>query len=150
MNLEFRIAKTEDIPSIVTLCNECFFEETPLEFATKVWEKTKDDPNQIYIVGFLNGILVAHAKVTIIPTIFEAMNTYAILNHVCVKPEYRQHSIATRMLDYISGICQKRGCISLKLWSNNFRKPAHACYKKYGFEPNDAVFFSKEIKEEII
>ena len=105
----------------------------------------KNDDNQIYIVGLLDDKIIAHAKITIIPTIYENMNTYAILNHVCVKPEYRRHDIATRMLVECEKISKQNGCVCMELWSNNFRKPAHECYKNYGFIINDAKFFSKEI-----
>ena len=49
------------------------------------------------------------------------------------------------MLEVIERICKERGCTSLKLWSNNYRTAAHACYKNFGFIINDAGFFSKEI-----
>jgi len=73
------------------------------------------------------------------------METYAIVNHVCVRGDYRRHKIATKMLDEIVKICKVRNCISIKLWSNNFRKAAHACYRNYGFIANDAVFFTLDI-----
>ena len=104
-----------------------------------------NDENQIYVVGFIDGKLIAHMKVTVIPTMYEGMETYAILNHVCVKPEYRRHNIATHMLDYVKKIAKEKNCIALELWSKNFRVPAHACYKNYGFEVVDAKFFSKSI-----
>ena len=145
MNIEFRRATEEDVEGIVALCNECFFENTSLEYAKKSFEETKNDKNQIYLVGIADGKMVAHTKITIIPTMYEKMNTYAILNHVCVKPEYRRHNLATKMLDECTQICKDNGCVCIELWSNNSRVPAHACYNKYGFEVNDAKFFSKEI-----
>lgn len=145
MNIEFRIAKLEDVEEIIDLCNECFNESTSYSFAKQSFEKTLNDENQIYINGYVNGLLVSHVKVTIIPTMYEGMETYAILNHVCVKPEYRRHDIATHMLDYVKQIAKERNCIALELWSKNFRQAAHACYKNYGFEVVDAKFFSKSI-----
>lgn len=145
LKANFRLATGADIEKIVDLCNECFFEETPYDYAKEVYEKTKDDENQIYLIGELDGNIIAHAKITVIPTIFEKMNTYAILNHVCVKPEYRRHNIATQMLKECERISKERNCIEMKLWSMNFRQPAHACYKHYGFDVNDAKFFSKTI-----
>ena len=88
---------------------------------------------------------VAHAKVSIIRTMYEPMGCFAILNHVCVKPDYRRHNIATGLLDEITRLCQERNVTKLELWSNNVRVPAHACYKKYGFVLEEAGFFSKEI-----
>lgn len=145
MKIQFRIANENDLENIIPLCNECFNEETSMEYARKIFEETKNDPNQIYIVGELEGQVVAHSKITIIPTIYEKMNTYAILNHVCVKPEYRRHNIATHMLDYITTICKERHCKVIELWSNNVRAAAHACYKNYGFHLEEAGFFDKNI-----
>lgn len=145
MNINFRIATIDDVENIIDLCNECFNESTSYEFAKESFKKTMNDENQIYVVGFMDGKLIAHMKVTVIPTMYEGMETYAILNHVCVKPEYRRHNIATHMLDYVKEIAKEKNCISLELWSKNFRVPAHACYKNYGFEVLDAKFFSKSI-----
>ena len=145
MDIKFREAVDTDVEEIIELCNECFDEKTNIEYANKIFENTKNDENQIYIVGTVDDKIIAHLKITIIPTIYEKMNTYSILNHVCVKPEYRRHNIATKMLQYCEKICKEKGCVAMELWSNNFRQAAHECYKNYGFIVNDAKFFSKEI-----
>lgn len=146
MKVDFSIATKEDVKPIITLCNECFFEETSLEYAEKMFEKTEHDPNNIYIVGKVDGEVIAHSKLTIIETMYQPMGTYVILNHVCVKPEYRRHNIATKMLEEIEKISREKDCVKMELWSNNVRVPAHACYRKYGFVLDDAGFFSKVIK----
>lgn len=145
MEIVFRQADYSDVEQIVQLCNECFEENTSLDFARKVFIETSNDENQIYVVGVLDNKVVAHTKITVIPTMFEEMNTYAILNHVCVKPEYRRHNIGTKMLIECERICKEKNCVEIKLWSKNFRKPAHECYKRYGFEIIDAAFFQKKI-----
>lgn len=148
MNVEFRKATFEDVEGIVNLCNECFFESTSLEYAINSFKSTINDPNQIYLIGVLDGKIIAHTKIAIISTMFEKMYTYAILNHVCVDPKYRKLSIATHMLEKVTKICSENNCVSIKLWSNNVdkRKAAHACYKKYGFEAIDTTFYEKEVK----
>lgn len=143
--VQFTIATENDIEDIIKLCNRCFDENTSMEYAMDIYEKTKNDPNQIYVVGRIDGEIVAHTKVTIIPTIYQNMNTYAILNHVCVDQEYRRHGIATQMLKYIEKICKEHNCVCMELWSKNFRTAAHACYKEYGFIIEDAPFFSKKV-----
>lgn len=145
MEIKFRVATADDIEAIIKLCDECFNEKTDIEYAKRIYEQTKDDKNQIYLVGMDGDLMVAHAKITIIPTIYEKMNTYSILNHVCVKPEYRRHNIATKMLKECEKISKENNCVAMELWSMNFRHAAHECYKKYGFLVNDAKFFSKEI-----
>ena len=146
MNAKFSIATIDEVEEIVDLCNECFFENTDKKFAKDVFRKTENDPNQIYLIGRVDDKIVAHTKITIIPTMFEGMETYAILNHVCVKPEYRRNKIATHLLDEVTKICKEKNCLSIKLWSGNHRKAAHACYKYYDFETFECGFFQKKIR----
>lgn len=146
MEVKFRKASKEDVEKIIDLCNECFNENTPIEYAEKVFMSTLNDENHIYLIGENNNEVIAHTKITIIPTIYQPMETYAIINHVCVKPKYRRHNIATKMLDEIFKICKEKNCVKVELWSNNFREAAHACYKNYGFQVDDAKFFSKVVE----
>lgn len=145
MEVLFRQATLEDVDDIIKLCNESFEENTDAEYAKRIFKETMNDKNQIYLVGIMDNKIIAHSKITIIPTIYEKMRTYSILNHVCVKTEYRRHNIATKMLVECEKISKQNNCVAMELWSNNFRQPAHACYLHYGFVVNDAKFFSKEI-----
>ena len=147
MEVRFKKAEETDIEEIIRLCNECFQEQTDIEYAQTIFEQTKQDPNQIYLVGIVEDHIIAHAKITIIPTMYKPMQTYSILNHVCVKPDYRRHGIATKMLDEIKKICKENNCVKIELWSNNVRTAAHACYHNYGFHLDEAGFFSYEINE---
>lgn len=143
--VEFREATAQDVSDIIALTNECFDENTPIEFAETVFAKTVDDPNTIYLNGYLDGQLVAHVRIAIIETIYEEMNTFAILNHVCVKPDVRRQHLGTKLLDEAFRICKERNVKVVELWSKNFREAAHALYRKYGFEVVDAKFFSKDV-----
>ncbi len=145
MNVKFKIATFEDVEGIIKLCNECFNENTSLEYAKRIYQENVKDKNQIYLIGVMDNQVVAHAKINIIPTIYEDMNTYAILNHVCVKPELRREHIGTKMLDECFRIAKENDCKSVELWSKNFRTAAHGLYHKYGFEVVDAKFFEKRI-----
>ena len=145
MEVKFRIATEQDIAAIIALTNECFDENTPFEYAQKVWQETAHDPNTIYVNGYVGDELVAHTRIAVVPTIYQDMNTFAILNHVCVRPDMRRHHLGTQLLDAVFAICQERGVKTVELWSKNFRVPAHAMYKKYGFEVMDAKFFSKDV-----
>lgn len=146
MEVKFRKASIEDVEKIINLCNECFNENTPVEYAKDIFISTMKDENQIYLIGENNDEIISHTKITIIPTIYQPMGTYAIINHVCVKPEYRRHNIATKMMDEIFKICKEKKCAKVELWSNNFREAAHACYKNYGFKIDEAKFFSKVVE----
>lgn len=143
--VSFRKATLEDVGEIIALTNECFEELTPLEYAERVFRETASDQNQIYLNGYLDNQLVAHAKITIVPTIYQPMGTFAILNHVCVKPDLRRQHLGTKLMEEIFAICREQEVDTIKLWSRNFRVPAHALYRKHGFEVLDAKFFEKGI-----
>ena len=145
MEVKFRIATEQDIADIIALTNECFEENTSLEYAKQAWQETANDPNSIYLNGYAGDRLVAHMRIAIIPTIYQDMNKFAILNHVCVRPDMRRHHLGTQLLDAAFQICKERGVKTVELWSKNFRVPAHAMYHKYGFEVVDAKFFSKDV-----
>lgn len=145
LDVNFSEVTLNDVEEVISFCNECFNENTSLEYAKESFLHTQNDDNDIYLKGVLDGKIIAHSKITIIHTMYEKMNTYAILNHVCVKPEYRRCGVATKMLDEITKICLTKGVKTLELWSNNVRIAAHACYKNYGFHLDDAGFFSKKI-----
>ncbi len=145
MKIEFKIATFEDIAGIIELCNSCFNEQTSLSQAEKIYKENAHDCNQIYVIGVVDNQIVAHTKINIIPTIYEDMNTYAILNHVCVKKELRREHIGTKLLDECFKIAKEHNCKYVELWSKNFRQAAHGLYHKYGFEVMDAKFFTKRI-----
>lgn len=147
MELNFRFAREEDIKELVNVCNICFDEHTNYQKALQIFKQTYADPNQLYLIGVLDGKIVAHTKIAIIPTMFDGMDTYAILNHVCVLPEYRRRHIAKYMLEVVKKVCKDRGCCTAKLWSRNFRQPAHKCYLNEGFEILDAKFFELDLQE---
>ncbi len=145
MNVEFRIANYDDVDGIIKLCNRCFNENTNLDYAKRIFKENESDKNQIYLIGVANNEIIAHVKINVIPTIYEDMNTYAILNHVCVKPELRREHIGTKMLDECFKIAKSHNCKCVELWSKNFREAAHGLYYSYDFEVMDAKFFTKDI-----
>lgn len=145
MNVEFRIANYDDVDGIIKLCNRCFNENTNLDYAKRIFKENESDKNQIYLIGVANNEIIAHAKINVIPTIYEDMNTYVILNHVCVKPELRREHIGTKMLDECFKIAKSHNCKCVELWSKNFREAAHGLYHSYDFEVMDAKFFTKDI-----
>lgn len=143
MDVKFRIAKKKDVGEFTELCNECFEENTSYKYALEKFKKKNHD--QIYLVGEVEGKIVAFTLINVIRTAFSEMGTYAILNHVCVKPEYRRNHIGERMLNECARICKENDCKMMKLWSKNFRVAAHAMYHKYGFTVIDAKFFEKDL-----
>ena len=147
MEISFKEVGPGAAAEVTSLTNECFNENASTD-AVKSFIEAHQNKNQIYLAGYLENTLVAFALISIIETPFPGMDTYAILNHVCVKPEYRRHHLGTKLLTEVEKICEGKGVNSLKLWSKNFRIPAHALYQKFGFKIVDAKFFEKELNHE--
>ncbi len=146
MEVIFKSMDLNDLEKTIDLCNLCFDETTDYEYAKQVFLENQNDANSIYINGVINGEVIAHAKLTLIRTIYKPMRTFGILNHVCVHPSYRRHHIATYLLNVLFDTAKRRGCSDIELWSKNFRTAAHSCYHDYGFEVMDAKFFTKEVQ----
>lgn len=145
MEVKFREAVFGDIPNLIELCNECFGENTNLDRAQQLFLKTIGDDTQIYLVGECNGEIVAHSKITIVYTMYEKTDVFSLLSHVCVKESYRSLGIATKLLEECERISKIKECTEIRLWSSNFRKVAHTCYKKCGYIEADAHCFYKKI-----
>ncbi len=145
MEVIFKSLEENELKQTIDLCNRVFEDTTDYEEARKIFLATKNNPDNIYINGLVDGKVIAHAKLTIIRTMYNPMGTYGILNHVCVDPDYRRHHIATHLLDVLFKVAKDAGCDEISLWSKNFRTAAHACYKRYGFKELEAGFFSKEV-----
>lgn len=145
MDIIIKKMALEDLEDTLKLCDKCFDEKTDVGFAKKTFLEYEKNENHIYLIAKVEQRIVGHLKITVVPTIYGPMATYAILNHVCVDPEYRRHHIGTKLLDEATDICKKNGCKTVELWSKNFREAAHAMYKKYGFIAQDAVYFKKEL-----
>lgn len=145
MDIEYKIMDFSELPRTVNLCNLCFEEETKIEDAEKIYKAQKNDENHIYLIGILNGEVVANLKITIIETIYRGLGTYAMLNHICVHPDYRRQKIGTNLVEEAYKICKRRNVKAVSLWSLNHRSIAHQFYKKLGFTSDEAKFFIKNI-----
>ena len=145
MDVVFKSLELEDLKSTIDLCNLCFEENNDYSYAEKVFLETKNYPSCVYINGIHNGKVIAHTKLTIIKTMYESMGTYAIINHLCVHPDYRRHHIASYLIKVVFKVAKDYNCNAVKLWSNNYRVAAHNCYKRNGFTLDETGFFTKEI-----
>lgn len=145
MKLKVRKMTLEDVPKTIKLCNLCFEERTSYEYAKKRYLKGLLDQNQIYLVAEVDGVIVGHLRIQIIETMYESMGSYAMINHVCVHPDFRRLGIATKMLNVTNKICKDNKCKTITLWSKNKRAAAHSCYINYGFDVEDAKFFIKKV-----
>ena len=55
----FKALELEDLQSTIDLCNLCFDEVTDYDYAKKVFLETRNDSNNIYINGIVEGKVIA-------------------------------------------------------------------------------------------
>lgn len=60
VDVQFRVATSDDIVGIIDLCNKCFNEHTDLDYAREIYEENKSDRNQIYLIGILDNEIIYH------------------------------------------------------------------------------------------
>ena len=82
MDVRFKIATVDDVENIIRLCDECFDENTDLEYAKRMFLETKDNQNDIYVIGEVDGNVVAHTKITIIKTIYQTRTITATASNM--------------------------------------------------------------------
>ena len=145
MDVEYKIMYFSELARTVSLCNLCFEENTKIEEAEEIYKNQKGSDKDIYLIGILNSEVVASLKITIVETIYKGLGTYAILNHICVQPDYRRQKIGTNLLSEAFRICRLKDVHAVSLWSLTTRHEAHLFYDSLGFSKDEAKFFIKSI-----
>jgi GNAT superfamily N-acetyltransferase len=147
--LDFRVAKTEDIPVLCELLWELFSQEvefTPNKKSQeKALKKIIEDKNigDIFVAVKENKVV---AMVNVLYTISTALGEkVAILEDMVVSQNYKNQKIGSSLikfaLDYLEKNSFKR--VTLLTDSDNFN--AHNFYKKHGFIESSMVVFRKSL-----
>ncbi|MDD2292236.1 MAG: GNAT family N-acetyltransferase [Aliarcobacter sp.] len=147
--LDFRVAKTEDIPVLCELLWELFSQEvefTPNKKSQeKALKKIIEDENigDIFVAVKENKVV---AMVNALYTISTALGEkVAILEDMVVSQNYKNQKIGSSLikfaLDYLEKNSFKR--VTLLTDSDNFN--AHNFYKKHGFIKSSMVVFRKSL-----
>lgn len=126
------------------------YEESYLEslnnLLTEVYNKTHKGittDNNIELVALIENKVVGFLILTKLYDVLEN-NYYGYINYVCVKEEYRNQKIATKLLEKALVISRNENFSYLELTSNSSRKPAQHLYQKLGFvKRNTDVFRMK-------
>lgn len=133
MDIVIRKYNSSDIDSLNVLLKECYG-------ITKV----NNDTNNIELVADYNNEIVGFLTINLLHD--SVKNTkYCNINYVCVKKEYRNNDIATRMLEEVFNICRNLDIKCIELTSKSSRIEAHGLYEKVGFIKRDTDVFRKEI-----
>ena len=138
--MNFRLATENDLPAIVRMLADDFlgqqrerYEDPLPESYIKAFREIDADPNNELIVAELDGGVVGTLQLTYTPSISFQGGKRCTVESVRVDEKLRGQGIGREMMLWAIERAKERGCISMKLTTNNDRIDAHRFYEKLGF-----------------
>ncbi len=136
----FRKARREDLKAILELLNDGKVGnvleriENPLPAGyDEAFAAIEADPNQLLLVGELEGRIVASLQLTFIPGIAHRGAWRAQVEAVRVVRELRGQKIGEAMMRHVIALAKERGCDRVQLTTNKARDDAQRFYRRLGF-----------------
>ena len=108
--------------------------EDPLsKVYTDAFATVDADPNQLLLVGEVDGRIVASLQLTFIPGIASQGAWRAQVEAVRVAGEWRGQKIGEAMMRHVIALARERGCDRVQLTTNKERDDAQRFYRRLGF-----------------
>ncbi len=147
-NVCFRRANFNDLVSMIKLLKDDslgqFREDYPTEILDERYQRAfaaiDQDPNQLLVVGILEGDVIATAQLTFIPGLSRFGAWRGQIEGVRVASKFRGRGIGHAMINDLVDRCQKRGCSLVQLTSDKSRERAHSFYEQLGFKASHEGF----------
>ena len=140
MNTNFRVASSDDLPTIVRLLADDFLGQQredlpePLnENYLKAFREIEADPNNELIVAELDGKVIGTLQLVVTPSLSYRGSKRSIVESVRVDSSLRGQGIGRKMMLWAIERAKQRGCVSMHLTSHNDRTDAHRFYESLGF-----------------
>jgi GNAT superfamily N-acetyltransferase len=147
--LDFRVAKTEDIAVLCELLWELFSQEvefTPNKKSQeKALKKIIEDENigDIFVAVKENKVV---AMVNVLYTISTALGEkVAILEDMVVSQNYKNQKIGSSLIEFALDYLEKNSFKRVTLLTDSDNFNAHNFYKKHGFIKSSMVVFRKSL-----
>lgn len=136
----FRKARRADLRAMLELLNDAKMGNVPEQLEDPLPRVYEDaftmidaDPNQLLLVGEIDGRVVASLQLTYIPGIAHQGAWRAQVEAVRVAHELRGRRIGEAMMRHVIALARERGCDRVQLTSNKARDDAHRFYRRLGF-----------------
>lgn len=148
MGITFEKLSENDLRETYEMCMRAFGEDNSFDGVTKVFHKCKDDSHYHFIVGKLDGKVVAYTTMVIFYNLFDGDEPIAALWYVCVDESCRRQGAATAMFRHIREIAMANGCEIIYLTANRDNVGAHRFYRSVGYTDEREKAFVKYLYEE--
>ncbi|HEV3176904.1 MAG TPA: GNAT family N-acetyltransferase [Stellaceae bacterium] len=138
--VSFRKARIEDLRAILELLNDGKvgnvlerIEEPLPRLYTDAFAAIEADPNQVLLVGEIDGRIVASLQLTFIPGIAHQAAWRAQVEAVRVARDLRGGRIGEAMMRHVIALAKERGCALVQLTTHKARDDAQRFYRRLGF-----------------
>ena len=101
--------------------------------ARAVWSSIRADPNLLYFVAEVDGILAATCTLTIVPNLTHGARPYGIIENVVTRPDFRRRGLGIAVLKAACEQAWARGCYKVTLTTGRTDPGVHAFYAAAGF-----------------
>jgi GNAT superfamily N-acetyltransferase len=140
--LQFRIAKAEDLVDIVRMLSDDTLGSTREKFEPvlsekyhKAFERIDNDPNQELTIVEMDGEKVGTFQLTFIQYLTHQGGLRAQIEAVRTNSNYRGQGIGKKVFEYIIERARQKGCNMLQLTTDKQRPEAIKFYEAIGFIP---------------
>ena len=140
MNVTFRLAQRNDVPTIVQMLAEDELGaererfETPLSRVYyEAFEAIANDANHELLVAEMDGDVIGSLHLMFLPSISYQGGTRAQVESVRVIQRLRGQGIGAKMMKWAIERARQHGCRLMQLTSHQSRTDAHHFYEKLGF-----------------
>lgn len=140
MNVTFRLAQRNDVPTIVQMLAEDQLgaqrerSETPLpQVYYEAFETIANDANHELLVAEVDGEVIGSLHLMFLPSISYQGGTRAQVESVRVIQRLRGQGIGAEMMKWAIERARQRGCHLMQLTSHQSRTDAHRFYERLGF-----------------
>ncbi len=139
-SVTFRRARREDLRAMLELLNDAKIGNVPEQLEDPLPRVYEDafavvdaDPNQLLLVGELDGRIVSGLQLTFIPGIAHQGAWRAQVEAVRVARDLRGQRIGEAMMRHVVALARERDCYLVQLTTNKARSDAHRFYQRLGF-----------------
>ena len=140
-DVTFRLAKREDLPSIVRMLadDELGSQRERYEYPIPepyyaAFEQIDHDSNHELIVAELNGTVIGTLQLMFLPSISFQGGLRAQVESVRVDKAYQGQGIGSAMMKWTIERAKERGAHVVQLTTHKSREDAHRFYERLGFK----------------
>lgn len=140
----FRKIRREELASLLALYRHLHPDDPELLITPdleSLWQQIIGNPQLLYFVADIAGQLVSTCTLTVIPNLTRAARPYGLIENVVTHPDFRQHGLATSLLQLALRTAWEQGCYKVMLLTSRQDEATLRFYRNTGFETGSKTAF---------